>query len=98
MQRKKALLQDEGEKKASASKAAEEKLKSLRKEHSDLVVVKRELDERVKSLKTENDQLVSGCGNKYSQLSRNNTPKVHCNRDSLYKQACFIAYILLSPL
>ena len=42
------------------AKGAEEKLKRLRKRNAELVALARQLDDKMKSLKAENEQLVCG--------------------------------------
>lgn len=60
MQRKK-LAHDEGEKKGGG-KGEEEKLKILRKKNSELAVSIKDLEDKIRVLKAENDQLVRGTG------------------------------------
>lgn len=52
------LLQEDGEKRASGSKASEEKVKTLRKKNAELMALTKELDDKLKALKADNDQLV----------------------------------------
>ena len=54
---RKRLLHDDGEKK-TGSKVSDEKVKIMRKKNAELMALTKELDDRIKTLKSENDQLV----------------------------------------
>ena len=50
-----------GDPDAKSRKEAEDKMKRLRKRNADLVALAKTLDERCKSLKLDNEKLVSVC-------------------------------------
>ena len=56
------------------AKAAEEKLKRLRKRNAELVALARQLDDKIKTLKLENEQLV---GYNSTQYTHTHTLSIH---------------------